>query len=100
MIRTIFKKYMVGDNIVTPKITGYGSKKIGNSTLAYELSKGVGMYGQDLFGLAILIIENNTVQQIHLGGLFKSNKERRKYIDNLTEEDVNKGYRFGKIMKL
>ena len=100
MIKTIFKRYMVGDNIVTPKITGFGSRTIGNSILAYELSKGVGMYGQDLFGLAILIIENNTVQQIDLGGLFESNKARRKYIDNLTEEDINKGYRFGKIMKL
>ena len=97
-VQAIFKAYMVGDNIVTPSISGYGSLSFPSCTLIYELSHGNGIYGQPLYGLATLVVENNAVQQIRLGDIFKTPEERARYIAQITEEDIKNADRFGKIL--
>ena len=99
-VKTIFQKYMVGDNIVTPTITKYGSKKLEKCTILYEYSEGIGMSDQYLYGLTILILEDNKVQQIDLGRLYASTEERQKYLNSINQQKVDNALRFGKTLTL
>lgn len=99
-VKDIFETYMVGDNVMTPYITGYNSKKFDDCTLLFELSEGRAFNGGLNYAATVLILENEQVQQIDLGHLFSTEEERDEHIDSINQKDIDNAIKFGKILKL
>lgn len=100
VVKEIFEAYMVGDNVMTPDITGYSSRKFDDCTLLFELSEGRAFNGGLNYAVAVLILEDAQVQQIDLGQLFSTEEERNEHIDDISQEDIDNARRFGKILDL
>lgn len=81
----IKREYGESKNIITPEVIRYG--KI-NKNLAYEISSGIGMKGDTIYGVSIVEIDKDgkTTRRTDLSDLFDSIDEVEMYIEVLKEE--------------
>lgn len=96
-VKQIFNNYFNGaENFITPTVVGYECKEFEYAMLLIEISKGDGLFNNEVFGATFLLydVEDGTVTRRDLG-ISSSEEDVRKYIDSLTWKDVINSNKFG-----
>lgn len=82
----IKREYGNSRNFITPQIIRYGKV---DKNLAYELSRGEGIKGEDIYGVSVVELKQDgtTERRIDLSNMFYSLREAQDYIKTLKGRD-------------
>lgn len=101
--KAIFEKYFNGaKNFITPHVHGYRSVECDGEVVVFELSDGIGLFGDVIFGCSALLFkpQSNEICRIELSESFSKSEDALNYINNLSDDEIRAAGRYGEVKKL